>query len=167
MTKTHPFPVVPLNSTLLCVADFRVEGQFLGIGSTLFGTRRIGYVDGGTIAGPGLSGEILAGGGNWVVSGRLEDGTTAGTFEARVVWKTADGANIYVTYTGRTRITDSVRADFAAGASVDPARYYIRIAPVFESGGPRYAWLNGIVAIGVGERTAQGIRHSIHMIEKP
>jgi hypothetical protein len=42
----------------------------------------------------------------------------------------------------------------------DPAgtyRYYVRAAPEFETGDPRYAWLNGIVAV-THSRTGDGAR---------
>ena len=46
----------------------------------------------------------------------------------------------------------------------DPSRYYLRIAPVFETASAKYAWLNGVLAVGVGERTGFGVRHAIHEI---
>ena len=52
----------------------------------------------------------------------------------------------------------------ARAALVDPARYYLRIAPVFETAHPDYAWLNGILAIGIGERTDLGARHRIYAV---
>ena len=68
---------------------------------------------------------------------------------------------IYVTYTGRSAIPPDVVKAFADPASpeVDPSRYYIRIAPVFETADPRYGWLNGVLAVGCGQRIAGGIRH--------
>jgi hypothetical protein len=39
-----------------------------------------------------------------------------------------------------------------AGETVDPSAYYFRVAPRFEAGAERYAWLNNILAVGVGER---------------
>jgi hypothetical protein len=36
--------------------------------------------------------------------------------------------------------------------TVDPNEYYFRVAPVLETGAERYAWLNNILAVGVGER---------------
>ena len=46
----------------------------------------------------------------------------------------------------------------------DPSRYYLRIAPVFETASARYGWLNGLLAVGVGTRTDFGVRHVIHEI---
>ncbi len=56
-------------------------------------------------------------------------------------------------------------ARLAQGETVDPSEYYFRIAPVFETGAERYAWLNKILAVGVGERFPPKIaRYSIFEI---
>ncbi|HMP45976.1 MAG TPA: DUF3237 family protein, partial [Sphingopyxis sp.] len=51
-----------------------------------------------------------------------------------------------------------------AAPPVDPSRYYLRIAPVFETASAQYDWLNGVLAVGVGERTDFGVRHRIYEI---
>ncbi|WP_293899469.1 DUF3237 domain-containing protein [Phenylobacterium sp.] len=160
------FDFPALASAPLCVADFRVEGGIMPMGQSPWTARRIGYVTGGRFEGPRLTGEILPGGGNWSTSGEIAPGEAAGTFDARVVWKTHDGALIYVTYTGRTVVSEAVSARFRdpAAPEVPHGEYYIRIAPVFETADPRYAWLNGVLAVGCGHRTDTGIRHSIFAI---
>lgn len=154
-----------LNSRLLCTAEFEVAGGVFGIGNSPFGEQRMGYVTGGRFFGPRLNGTILPGGGNWSRSGRVTGGAV-GTFDARIVWQTNDGALIYLTYGGRSLIPDDVRAEFTNSAAppVDPARYYLRIAPTFETASPEWSWLNAVLAVGVGERTDFGVRHVIHEI---
>ncbi len=156
-----------LASEPLCVADFLVGGAIMPLGQSPWGARRVGYVTGGRFEGPRLSGEILPGGGNWSNAGEIAPGVVAGTFDARVIWRTHDGAMIYITYTGRSVVSDAVSAAFrdpGRSDSVPASDYYIRIAPVFETADPRYAWLNGVLAVGCGHRTATGIRHSIFAI---
>lgn len=162
-----PFEWGPLASEALCVADFRVEGPIMPLGRSPWNNRRVGYVTGGSFSGERLNGEILPGGGNWSESGEIEPGVSAGTFDARVLWRTHDGAMIYITYSGRSLITDAVTAKFRdpAQPQVDPADYYIRIAPVFETADPRYAWLNGVLAVGCGQRMSWGIRHWMFAIK--
>jgi len=82
------------------------------------------------------------------------------------VWQTDDGDLIYLSYTGRNIIPDDVRATFADPVvpDADPSRYYLRIAPVFETASAKYGWLNGVLAVGVGERTDFGVRHVIHEV---
>lgn len=165
LNKADPAPV-PLRSRILCTVEFEVAGGLIGIGPSPFGDQRLGYVTGGRFRGERLQGTVLPGGGNWSRSGRLGEDAAVGTFDARVVLKTNDGALIYVTYGGRSVIPDDVRAAFAnpAAPPVDPSRYYLRIAPVFETAAPQYAWLNGVLAVGVGERTEFGVRHVVHEI---
>lgn len=148
----------------LCTVEFEVGGGILALGASPFGDQRVGYITGGRFFGPRLQGMVLPGGGNWSRSGRLDEATSVGTFDARAVWQTHDGDLIHLSYTGRSVVPDDVRAEFAnpAAPPVDPARYYLRIAPVFETASSRYGWLNGILAIGIGERTDFGVRHQIH-----
>ncbi len=155
-----------LVSRYLCTVEFEVAGGLIAIGASPFGDRRLGYVTGGRFMGPRLEGVVLPGGGNWSQSGRLCPDLSIGTFDARVVWQARGGEMIYVTYSGRSRVPDGVRALFAdpAAPAVDPGDYYLRIAPVFETASSRFAWLNGILAVGVGERTDFGVRHILYEI---
>ncbi|SKB25779.1 DUF3237 domain-containing protein [Sphingopyxis flava] len=154
-----------LESRHLCTAEFDVGGGLIAIGASPFGEQRVGYVSGGRILGPRIRGEVLPGGGNWPRSGRIGD-ASVGTFDARSVWKAEEGDLIYLTYTGRSLIPDDVRALFADPAKppVDPSRYYLRIAAVFETASERYRWLNGALAVGVGEVTDFGVRHVFYEI---
>lgn len=165
MALAFDFPV--LASEPLCVADFLVEGGIMPMGQSPWTSRRIGYVTGGRFEGPRLSGDILSGGGNWSSSGEMAPGVAVGTFDARVIFRTADGAMIYVTYTGRSVVADTVAAAFRDPTQSDRVAdgdYYIRIAPVFETADTRYAWLNGVLAVGCGHRSASGIRQSIFAV---
>lgn len=155
-----------LASSHLCTVEFEVGGGIIGMGVSPFGDHRMGYISGGRFFGPRINGIVLPGGGNWSRSGRLGDDASVGTFDARAVWQTDDGELIYLSYTGRNVIPDDVRAAFADPAApyVDPSRYYLRIAPVFETASKTYGWLNGLLAVGVGERTDFGVRHVLHEI---
>ncbi len=155
-----------LSGTYLCTVEFEVGGGIIDLGASPFGSSRVGYISGGRFFGPRINGVVLPGGGNWSRAGRLAEGGAVGTFDARAVWQTDDGEIIYLSYTGRNRIPDDVRAEFVDPAQpyVDPSRYYLRIAPVFETGAKKYDWLNGVLAIGVGERTDFGVRHIIYEV---
>lgn len=154
-----------LKSEPLCCAAFEV-GDILPLGPSPWTNRRVGYITGGRFEGERLKGDILPGGGNWPQSAVGPDGAAVGTFDARSVWKTDDGAIIYVAYTGRSHIPADVGEAFRDPAQpyVDPSRYKLHIAPVFETPDPRYAWLNTVLAVGVGERVAGGVRHYIYAI---
>lgn len=166
MTDASQNPqIFGLKSRFLCTAEFEVAEGIFSIGPSPFGEQRIGYVTGGRFFGPMMSGCILPGGGNWSRSGRMAE-SGVGTFDARSVWQADDGALIYLTYAGRAMIPDDVRAEFAdpAAPDVDPVRYYLRIAPTFETASPALSWLNAVLAVGVGERTGFGVRHQIYEI---
>jgi Protein of unknown function (DUF3237) len=47
---------------------------------------------------------------------------------------------------------------------VDPAAYYFRTNPLFETASPKYDWLNRIVSIGIGHRPAGGPVYSVFEI---
>jgi Protein of unknown function (DUF3237) len=38
---------------------------------------------------------------------------------------------------------------------VDPATHYFRTAPLFETAAPQYDWINRIIAVGIGQATAE------------
>jgi hypothetical protein len=68
---------------------------------------------------------------------RISDGGV-GTIDVRFVLRTDDDALILVSYRGRS--------DHSQGHGVLP----LYSAPLFETGDPRYAWLNTVQAIGKG-----------------
>jgi hypothetical protein len=47
------------------------------------------------------------------------------------------------------------------GEIVDPASYYFRIAPMFETASPKYDWINRVLAVGTGHRLAGGPIYSV------
>jgi hypothetical protein len=114
------------------------------IGSTPHGTLSIFPVTGGSFDGERLRGKVLNGGGDWVTA------KTDGTFDLdlRVTLETDDGALIHMTFTG-------VR---------DDANHYLRTLPRFETAAPKYAFLNRLLAVGVGEIGSEGPVHAIEEI---
>lgn len=129
-------------------------------GPTPFGHRRIVIIRGGHFEGEKLRGVLLPGGGDWVL-GRA-DGSLA--LDVRLTLKTDDGASILMTYRGYRQGPPDVLARLTKGEAVDPSLYYFRINPLFETASERYAWLNNVVAVGVGERLAEGPRYAVHEI---
>ncbi|MGI4879339.1 MAG: DUF3237 domain-containing protein [Janthinobacterium lividum] len=122
------------------------------VGETPSTFRRVGVVYGGRFEGERLSGEVLDGGSDW--QSVRSDGSTI--LDVRLNLKTDDGALIALTYKGLRRGPPEVIARIEKGEEVDPATYYFRINPMFETASDRYAWLNGILAVGIGHRFADG-----------
>jgi hypothetical protein len=129
--------------------------QIIGAASGAY--RRVGVVPGGTFEGERLSGKVLDGGADW--QNVRSDGSV--TLDVRLVLKTADDALIGMTYRGLRQGSPDVIGRVEKGEAVDPADYYFRIAPFFETAAAPYAWLNNVVAIGIGHRGVDGPVYSI------
>jgi hypothetical protein len=127
------------------------------VGATPGGFRRIGVVPGGSFEGERLSGDVLDGGSDWQTV--RSDGAT--TLNVRLVLKTKDDALIGMTYQGLRHGPPDVMARIEKGEAVDPARYYFRINPLFETAAATYDWINRVVAIGIGHRRADGPIYSV------
>jgi hypothetical protein len=122
------------------------------VGDTPSGNRRIGLVAGGTFEGEKLSGTVLPGGADWIMT--RPDGVTM--LDVRIVLQTSDGAAIGLTYKGLRHGPAEVSAKVNAGQWADPADYYFRTVVTFETAAPQYAWLNSVFGIGTGSRPPEG-----------
>jgi len=130
------------------------------LGPCPVGRRKTVPVVGGTFDGERLRGEILPEGGDWAFM-RPDDVLE---LDVRLTLKTHDGALIHCTYRGVRHGPPEVVAALTRGEDVDPAAYYFRIVPRFETSAPAYQFLNRIVAVGVGARRPSGPEYSIHEI---
>ena len=117
------------------------------------GMRRILYARQGTFSGARLRGDLLPGGGDWVLQRR--DGIAE--LDIRFVLRTDDEQLIYVTCDGIFDISPEMRERIRSGGEVDPSEYYFRTAVTFETGAEKYRWLNRLLAVGVGRRTPAGM----------
>jgi hypothetical protein len=137
---------------LFARARVEVEPPHL-IGRAPLGERRVVPIAGGRVEGPRLDGEILRGGSDWQIV--TQDGLAL--LEASYVIRTSDGASIAVRNRGVRHGAPDVLARIAAGENVDPTEYYFRATPTFETGDPRYDWLNRVVAVASGARTRDAV----------
>lgn len=135
--------------------------QVLDIGDTPLGRRRIAAVTGGEFHGERLRGTVVgAPAGDWLLL--RPDGVTV--LDVRVLLRTDDGEHIYMSYRGVRHGPADVMARLAAGEMVDPADYYFRISPVFETAAKKYEWINRIVAVGVGRREPSGPVYAVEEV---
>jgi hypothetical protein len=114
----------------------------------------------GHFEGPRLQGKVLAGGGDWTLlrgDGVLE-------LDLRVTLETDDGALIHMTSQGLRHGPADVIAALARGESVDPSSYYFRTLPRFETGHPKYDFLNRLLAVASGDRRPKGPIYTIDEI---
>jgi hypothetical protein len=75
--------------------------------------------------------------------------------------KTSDEALIAMTYRGVRYGPADVIKRIEHGEAVDPASYYFRINPMFETAAVNYDWLNRILAVGIGHRQPDGPVYSV------
>jgi hypothetical protein len=127
------------------------------VGATPDAFRRVIAVPGGSFEGERLSGEVLDGGSDWQTI--RKDGAT--TLDVRLVLRTKDDALICMTYRGIRHGPPDVTERIDKGEVVDPASYYFRINPLFETASDKYEWINRVVAIGIGHRRADGPIYSV------
>jgi Protein of unknown function (DUF3237) len=127
------------------------------IGAGPRGTRITAPITDGNFEGPRLRGRVLPGGGDWTVlrgDGVLE-------LDLRVTLETDDGALIHMTSFGLRHGPTDVIAALARGESVDPSTYYFRTQARFETGHPKYEFLNRLLAVAGGDRRPDGPIYTI------
>jgi Protein of unknown function (DUF3237) len=130
------------------------------IGAVPCGTRATAPITGGTFEGPRLRGKVLPGGGDWTL--RRADGVLE--LDLRITLETDDGALIHMASFGLRHGPPEVIAALGRGEIVDPASYYFRTTPRFETGAPRYAFLNRLFAVATGDRRAAGPIYTVEEI---
>jgi hypothetical protein len=117
-------------------------------------------IAGGSFEGDRLSGRVMDGGSDWLTL--RPDGSLL--LDTRLVLETVGGAKIAMTYRGIRAGPHDVLARLANGDPVDPAEYYFRIHPLFDTADPNYDWLNRVVAVGAGHRLPEGPIFSVFEI---
>jgi hypothetical protein len=148
-----------MNTRLLMMLEVVVANpQRIGAGP--HGMRITAPITDGHFEGPRLHGKVLAGGGDWTLlrgDGVLE-------LDLRVTLETDDGALIHMTSQGLRHGPADVIAALARGESVDPSSYYFRTLPRFETGNPKYDFLNRLLAVASGDRRPKGPIYTIDEI---
>jgi hypothetical protein len=111
-------------------------------GAVPYGVRSFVPVVGGDFDGSRLRGKILPGGGDWLLL--RSDGVLE--LDLRITLETEDHALIYMTFQGLRH------------------GVYFRTVPRFETSAEGYAFLNRMVAVGIGETRPDGAVHRIEEI---
>ncbi|MGH1358202.1 MAG: DUF3237 domain-containing protein [Burkholderiaceae bacterium] len=143
---------------LIFLCEFLVElGTPIEMGEAPRGRRRIIPIIGGEVSGERLSGRILNVGADW----QAIYGQNLAELDTRYAMETNDGAVIEIRNFGLRHGPQEVIDALARGETVDPSAYYMRTQPRFETGDPRYDWLNRVIAVGSGARDASAVRLKI------
>jgi hypothetical protein len=126
----------------LCNVEVRLTDP-ISVGAGPAGMRLIYEVAEANVTGDRLNGRMIGqAAADWLVV----NGTTA-TLDVRVTFEIDDGAVVFVQYTGRS--------DVSQGPGAAP----IYVAPRFETGDERYAWLNAVQAVGKGTLDGLSLRY--------
>jgi len=125
-------------------------GQAVDAGNTAAGQRMAAEITSATVSGRLNGGLAGAGSSDWftVASGGLV------LPDVRLAIQTDDGAVVLIRYAGRLLFV--------------PGRESVAfIAPVFETGDPRYQWLNAVQAVGKGIMSADlsRIDYDVHELQ--
>jgi hypothetical protein len=131
------------------------------LGDTPAGKRRIFVVTGGEFEGDRIRGAIMPIIGSDLLLVRADGSAQQ---DVRMLLKTDDGAMVLMTYRGVRHASDEVNARIARGEPVSGADYYLRTVPFFETSSPKYAWINKIVSVGVGERRGDAVVYEVFEI---
>ena len=148
-----------LRSELLYRMTLEVAAPF-DIGAGPRGQRLVIPFKGGRFQGPKLRGEVLVTGGDWLLI--RPDGVNE--LDVRRTLRTDDGHLIYAAYRGILTGSPEALARMNSGEAVPAADLYFRTTPVFETGSAKYAWLNGIVCVGIGAITTSGAELEVFQI---
>jgi hypothetical protein len=138
-------PAVPQDEPQPPHLEFAFEeivtlGQAIPVGETPLGRRNIIPITGGTFAGPGIQGTIIAGGWDWQLT--RSDGCTE--IEADYMIRTDDGVVIIVITVG-------------ARCPPEPGRTGPAVTqPRFEAPKGKYEWLNRSAFIGTLDAAPPG-----------
>jgi len=134
--------------------------QPVTVGAGPFGVRQIFDVAGGHLEGPRLNGRLLASGGDWLLA--APDGSAR--LDVRGTLETHDGALIYVQYYGIAVMSEKAGQAVAAGRPSEYGDAYFMTQPRFETGDPRYAWLNQVVAVAEGRLLPNAVEYRVYHV---
>jgi hypothetical protein len=162
MTTATPVDQLPLVTALPVehLFDMHVNLQPAQPIPTPVGIRMTFITTGGVIDGPMLRGELLPGGGDWLLVG--SDGV--GRADIRATIRTHDGALIHYESRGIIKIPADGLQRLAAGEVRPFDETYVRTTPKFETADERYAWLSEVVAVGYNILSPNHIDYRIYRV---
>ena len=162
MTTATPVDQLPLIDALPVahLFDMHVNLQPAQPITTPVGARMTFITTGGVIDGPKLRGEILPGGGDWLIVG--SDGV--GRVDVRATLRTHDGAMIHYEARGIVKVPADGLDRLAAGEVLGFDETYVRTTPKFETADERYAWLSELVAVGYNVLCPNHIDYRIYQV---
>jgi hypothetical protein len=84
--------------------------------------------------------------------------------DVRLTLETDDKQLIYMSYRGMRHGPQEVMERLGRGEAVDPASYYFRALPSFETASEKYGWLNRAMFVSTGFRQASGPTYDVYEV---
>ena len=140
--------------------DIRIEFDPVQIFDTPVGTRLTYVVRRGRCEGPRISGDILPGGGDWILFGT----DRVARLDVRGTLRTDDGAHVHITNTGRVHMDADTAARFAAGELIRHDQMVARSSPLFDTDDERYRWLNAVHTVAINEVSLTEVHYRVFAV---
>lgn len=140
--------------------DIRIEFDPVQIFSTPVGTRFTYVVKHGRCEGPRIAGDILPGGGDWILFGT----DRIARLDVRATLRTDDGAYIHMTNTGRVEMDRETAGRFTSGEFIRHDQMIARSSPLFDTDDDRYRWINAIHTVAINEVSLSEVRYRVFAV---
>lgn len=140
--------------------DIRITFDAVHVYATPVGTRLTYVIGHGRFEGPRLAGDVLPGGGDWVLFGT----DRVARLDVRATLRTDDGALIGLTNTGRVQMSPEAAARFAAGELIRHDEMVARSSPLFETDDERYRWLTAIHTVAINQVSLTEVHYRVFAV---
>ena len=155
-------PLVDIDATpaLEHLLDIRIEFDPVQIFDTPVGRRLTYAIRRGRCEGPRIAGDVLPGGGDWILFGT--DGVAR--LDVRATVRTDDGAHIHLTSTGRVWMDDATTTRFAAGELIRHHQMSAHSTPLFDTDDARYRWLNSVHTVALNQVSLTQVHYRVFAV---
>jgi Protein of unknown function (DUF3237) len=142
------------------LCDLSVDLEPAQLIGTPLGARMTFIVKRGLVEGPRIKGELLPGGGDWLLVGT----DSIGRVDVRATVRTDDDALIHYESRGVIKIPPDGLERLANGERLPFSETYVRTTPKFETADERYAWLNELVVVAYNELAPDHIDYRMYRL---
>jgi Protein of unknown function (DUF3237) len=140
--------------------DIRIAFEPVQIVATALGTRLTYVIRDGRFDGSAIAGDVLPGGGDWVLLGS----DRVARLDVRATLRTDDGVLIHLTNTGRIQMNPEVEQRFAAGELIRHHELYARSSPLFDTDDDRYRWLTALHTVAINEVALSAVHYRVFAV---
>jgi hypothetical protein len=151
---------IDASPTLEFLLDIRIEFEPVQIFATPIGTRMTYVVKHGRCEGPRIAGDILPGGGDWILVGT----DRVARLDVRGTLRTDDGALIHISNSGRVLMDQAASARFAAGELIRHDEMVARSSPLFDTDDERYRWLNAVHTVAINQVSLSEVHYRVFAV---